>query len=32
MKKANKTPALSKSTSMGILVFGTSNQLFIKVS
>ena len=33
-KKApsNKTPALTKSTNMGILVVGTSNQLFIRGS
>ena len=27
---SNKTPALTKSTTMGILVVGTSNQVFIR--
>ena len=30
--QSNKTPALTKSTSMGIWVVGTSNQLFIRGS
>ena len=29
---SNKTPALTKSTNMGIWVVGTSNQLFIRGS
>ena len=29
---SNKTPVLTKSTNMDIWVFGTSNQLFIRVS
>ena len=29
---SNKTPALTKSTNMGMLVVGTSNQLFIRSS
>ena len=29
---SKKTPALTKSTNMGICVVGTTNQLFIRVS